>query len=210
MRMGVLLGASFLLLTGSLGFAQQTSIRIPTGVDDFKVITFDRSRMSVGDVRHWIKFAEQGYYSSTGISLSGCDPIAAERTIKSLENVRKVRDELNSETDYPTELSPVVSYLRRLLPLRVWMGEQYLAFVTTRTAPELVYQDMDIGSCSAVSEHIRNEPKTVKACQSLGYDWTNCILKSSLRQLGEYPKTDWKMFLDAKGIQEHLTLTTNE
>jgi hypothetical protein len=208
--MGVLLSASFLLLTASLGFAQRTSIRIPAGADDFDLFTFDRSRVSVGEVRHWIKFAKQGYYSSTGVSLSGCDPIAAEHTIKSLENVRKVRDELNSETNYPAELSPVVNHLRRLLPVREWMGEQYLAFVTSRKAPELVYQHMDIGACSAISERIRNEPKTAKACQSLGYDWTNCILESSSRQLGEYPNTNWKMFLDAKGIQEHLTLTADD
>ena len=210
MRKDALLGATFVLVTTSVIAAQQVTIRIPFGVDGFDTVTFDKSRVSVNDVKHWMKFAEWNYYGSSGISLSGCDQTATARMTKSLEQGRRVIDKLNRETDYPSELSPVVTYLKRLLLFRLWMGEQYLAFVKTRNAPESVYEDMDEIACQVIAERIRNEPDTEKACQLLGNEWTNCTLKYALSQLGDYPKAQWKAFLDANGIQERVPPTTNE
>lgn len=36
-------------------------------------VEFDESRASADDVKHWMKFTGDGYYSSAAISLSGCD-----------------------------------------------------------------------------------------------------------------------------------------
>lgn len=208
MKINGVLSTILLLSTSSVLSAQQTSIRMPVGVDDVDVITFDTSRVPASDVKHWMKFAEQGYYGSSGISLSGCDRTAFDRMAKTLEKTRQVSDELNQESEYPPELLPVVNYLKRLQALRLWMGEQYLAFVRNRSAPELDYQDADVRACSAIAEHIRTEPDTSKACQLLGDEWTNCFLNSSLREFGKYPKANWKRLLDANGIQEHLIVTT--
>jgi hypothetical protein len=60
-----------------------------------------------------------------------------------------------------------------------------------------------------IAERIRNEPDTEKACQLLGNEWTNCTL-NKFSQLGEYPKAQWKAFLDANGIQERVTSTPYE
>ncbi len=109
-RRDALLGAMFVLVTTSVTAAQQISIRMPFGLDGFDTVTFDKTRVSVNDVKHWMKFAEWNYYGSSGISLSGCDQTATARMSKSLEQVRRVIDKLNRETDYPSELSPIVTY----------------------------------------------------------------------------------------------------
>jgi len=61
-----------------------------------------------------------------------------------------------------------------------------------------------------IAERIESEPDTEKACQLLGNEWTNCTLKYEFSRLGDYPKAQWKAFLDANGIQERVTSTTNE
>ena len=210
MKNDVLLGAMFVLATTCVVTAQKTTIRFPFGLDGFDFVTFDKSRVSVDDVKHWMKFAEWGYYGSYGISLSGCDQTATARTSKQLKQVRQVNDELNRETEYPPELLPVVTYLKRSLLFRLWRGEQYLAFVNTRTAPESTYQNRGASACRVIAERIRNEPDKGKACQLLGDEWTQCALKSSLLQLGNYPKSQWKTFLEANGIHERVTSTGND
>jgi hypothetical protein len=213
----VLLSAMFVLLTTSLIAAQQTTIRIPFGEDGFDIVTFDHSRVSVNDVKYWMKFAEWNYYGSVGISFSGCDQPATARMTKSLERVRRVGDELNRDTQYPSELLPVVTYLKRWLLFRLWIGEQYIAFVKTRTTPESVYydpesvyHDIDGAACRVIAERIRNEPDAEKACQVLGNEWTNCTLKYEFSQLGDYPKAQWKAFFEANGIQERVSPPTTD
>jgi hypothetical protein len=54
-----------------------------------------------------MKFTENGYYSSAGISLSGCDENAEARMLKDLQHARQIKAELNQEVGYPSDLSPV-------------------------------------------------------------------------------------------------------
>jgi hypothetical protein len=208
--MNRMFGAMFLWAATSFVAAQQTTLRFPVGVDDIDVVTFDESRVSAKDVKHWMKFAETGYYGSVGVSLSGCDESAVPRTTKDLIQSRRVRDELESETDYPGQLSPAVIYLKRILALKIWLGEQYLAFAKSRTTPDPVYQELDVKACRVVAERIQHERDAEKACQLLGSEWTNCILDSNLRQLGDYPRAEWKAFLAENGMQERVASTTSE
>jgi hypothetical protein len=208
--MSVPFGAFWILTIGFIAAAQETTLRFPVGADDFDVVTFDASQVAAKDVEHWMKFADTGYYGSFGVSLSGCDEAAAARTAKNLKQGHRVKDELERETDYPGQLSPVVSYLKRLLTFRLWLGEQYLAFAKTRTAPQSAYQSIDAPACRAIVERIQKESDAQKACQLVGSEWTNCILDSSSHELGDYPKQEWKAFLDANGVQERVTLTTSE
>lgn len=208
--MSIPFGAFLILTVGSIAAAQETTLRFPVGADDFDVVTFDANRVAAKDVKQWMKFAETGYYGSYGVSLSGCDEAAAARTMKSLKQVHRVKDELERENDYPGQLSPVVTYLKRLLAFRLWLGEQYLAFAKKKTAPQSEYQSLDAPACHVIVDRIQKESDTQKACQILGSAWTNCILDSSSHDLGDYPKQEWKAFLDARGIQERRTLTTTE
>jgi hypothetical protein len=193
-----------IIASAVVGAAQQTTIRIPFGPDGFDVVTFNQSRVSTKDVKHWMKFAETGYYGSYGISLSGCQESDAPRAAKEVRQAHRVVRELEEESEYPSELVPVVSYLKRLLRFRVWMGEQYLAFLQSGTAPESAYQNVDASACRAIADDIHKEPDREKACQHLGDDWTQCALKAGLQQLGDYPKLEWKVFLASYGIKEQI------
>lgn len=208
MKLGKFVMALALLIAAKqFSAAQQTTIRIPFGLDNFDVLTFDQSRVSVDDVKHWMKFSETGYYGTHGVSLSGCDESAAVRLANGVKQTGIVLDELDHETAYPPELAPVVLYLKRLIRFRLWLGEQYLQFAKTGTAPKSGYQNSD--ACRSADDGIRNEPDKKKACQRLGSEWTQCVLKEGLRQVGEYPKANWKEFLDAYGIKEKLELSSD-
>ena len=189
--------------------AQQVTIRIPFGLDNTDVVTFDQSRVSIVDVKHWMKFAEIGYYYSYGISLSGCDESAALRLEKEVDQGHRVIHELEHETEYPTELEPIVKHLKREVRFKVWLGEQYLQYAKMGVAPESAYQNGDMEKCRSITESIRSEPNKRKACQRLGYEWTQCALRDAMHQLGNYPKTEWKAFLDANGIKEQLVFLDN-
>jgi hypothetical protein len=210
MRNDALLAAIFVLAATCVVAAQEITIRTPFGLDNFDDVTFDENRVSVDDVKHWMKFAEWGDYGSFGISLAGCDQTGAARTSKLLKQGQQISEELNRETEYPPKLLPVVTYLKRLLLLRLWMGEQYLVFMKTRTLPEPTYQHIDAPACGGIAEHIQNESDVGKACQLLAGEWTQCTLKSSLLQVGNYPKSQWKEFLQANGIHERVILTDND
>jgi hypothetical protein len=187
--------------------AQQVTIRIPFGLDNTDIVTFEQSRVSISDVKHWMKFAEIGYYNSYGISLSGCDESAAVRLAKDVDQGHRVIDELGHETEYPSELEPIVRYLKREVRFKVWLGEQYLQYAKMGGAPESAYQNGDMESCRSITESIRDEPNKRKACQRLGNQWTQCALRDAAHQLGDYPKKEWKMFLDAYCIKEQLVLS---
>jgi hypothetical protein len=206
----VVFSLGVILIASSAASCQQATIRIPYGLDDWELIRFDPNRISASEVKHWMKFAEQGYYASRGVSLSGCDAAAASKMSRDLENTRRVQEELAQESHYPAGLTGTVNYLKRLLLLRVWMGEQYVAFAKTGAAPELLHSDFESGECTLVSEHIRTAADRTKSCQLLGEAWTNCIWKASLHYLGAYPKATWKALLEANGIEEHVISTTSE
>jgi hypothetical protein len=182
--------------------AQQTTLRIAWGLDNSDVFTFDQSRVSPSEVKHWFKFAENGYYGTFGISLSGCDKGAALRLEKDLGQAKDVIDELDHEA-YPSELAPVVAYLKRELRFRLWLGEQYLQFAKTRIAPQSAYEHEN-QSCRRIVEEIGDESDRTGACERLGNEWTQCVLKQESRDVGSYPKRVWKEFLNSRGITEQL------
>jgi hypothetical protein len=103
-----------------------------------------------------------------------------------------------------------VNYLKQLLRFNVWLGQQYIAFAETRSAPASAYDETNFPECRVIAERIAHEPDAQKQCEQLGNAWTQCILKFEYRRMGTYPKATWKAFLDANGIRESVTSTTNE
>src|SRR5258708_13960746 len=166
--------------------AQQVTIRIPFGLDNTDIVTFDQSRVSIINVKHWMKFAEIGYYGSYGISLSGCDESAAVRLAKQVEQGHRFIDELDHETEYPPELEPIVGYLRRELRFHVWLGEQYLQYAKTGVAPGSLDQNGDVESCRSITESIRSERNKRKAGHVLGYDRQDSPNKDASHPLAHY------------------------
>ena len=205
-----LLGLIFVCTATSLLAAQHTTFRFSIGLDEVDTVEFDESRVSADDVKHWMKFTENGYYSSAGISVSGCDENAKARMLKDLQHARQVKAELNQEVGYPFDLSPVVNYLKQLLRFNIWLGQQYITFAETRSAPASAYDETNFPECRVIAERIAHEPDAQQQCEQLGNAWTQCILKSEYRRMGPYPKASWKAFLDANGIRESVSSTTNE
>ena len=101
---------------------------------------------------------------------------------------------------YPPELSEVVTYLNRLQALWLWQAEQRLAFFKTPAIPHQ-YAGLHL-SCDAAADRVRNARNQANACHAFNYDWENCANAAVQKQLGSYPKQQWKAFLDAYGIQE--------
>jgi hypothetical protein len=192
---------NFALLTIALASvqlvaAQRVAIRVPTDeTEQYYLVSFDQSRASAKDVERWMKFAENGYYNA-GVSLSGCDKSAAPRMRKDLERTRLIGDQLDSET-YPSQLSAVVTYLRRQLRLQLWLGAQEIRFAETGALPQSDAYGMP--ACRATAERASRELAN-GGCSVIG-SWTNCILRSSAPQLGRYPKAQFKAFLNEKGIR---------
>lgn len=202
--------ALILFIAALLVPAQQSTIKFPFGPDGFDVVTFDESRVSANDVKHWMRFAEAGHYGSYGISLAWCAQSDTAKMDSEVEAARTVVKELSHETGYPSQLVGVVSYLRRALPFRVWVGEQYANFLRNGAAPESEYKDVDLEECRPIADQIRTATDREQACNILGYEWTNCVVRATSRRFGDYPKAQWKAFLDAYGIQEHLESPDND
>ena len=184
------------LATSQLAAAQRVAIRVPPEeTEQYYLVSFDQSRASAKDVEHWMKFAENGYYYA-GVSLSGCDKIAATRMRKDLEGTRRISDQLDSET-YPPQLSAVVAYLRRQLRSQLWLGEQEIRFAETGALPPSDAYGKP--ACRATAERASREWAN-GGCSVIGR-WLNCILTSRAPRLGPYPKAQFKAFLNSKGIR---------
>ena len=166
----------------------------PDETEQYYLVSFDQSRASAKDVEHWMKLAQNGHYHA-GISLSGCDRNAATRMRKDLERTRQLSDELDRET-FPPRLSPVVAYFRRQLRFQLWLGEQEIRFAETGAVPQADGYG-GIHACHATAERASRE----RANGGCSDTWIQCILKSSAPRLKLYPKTQFKAFLNIKGIR---------
>ena len=169
-------------------------MRVPDEAEQYYLVPFDQSRASAKDVEHWMKFAQNGYYHA-GVSLSGCNKSAATRMRKDLKRTRQLSDELGRET-YPPQLPSVVAYLRRQLRFQWWLGEQEIRFAETVAVPQADGYD-GIPACQATAERASRE----RANGGCFNTWVQCILKSSAARLGRYPETQFKAFLNTKGIR---------
>jgi hypothetical protein len=194
----------FVLLVFTLpSVAKQVTLRIPLdpGPDPIQIViaTFDDSRVSAADVKRWIELLhENGHYATIAINPSGkCEARDISGTEQEIAKTRRMVEELDPNA-YPPELSTIVTYLRDLQSFWLWQGEQELEFLKSGTAPDTEYREVDLARCVVLPETLSR----AQACNQVFYMWHNCTNQEVMKQLGSYPRENWKAFLDAYGIQE--------
>jgi hypothetical protein len=190
----------FLVLAASMQCSGQVTLRIPLErgqAEEVVVVTFDESRVSAADVKRWVLLHENGpYATSTRSYFAGCKSSNVPKMENDIKQMQEIVKKLDS-TDYPSELSDVVAYFKRIQSFWLWQEEQELAFLTDGKAPDTEYNDVELGGCKVSDSGRQN-------CRKVLTTWHNCVLHLMQKRLGKYPTDKWKVFLDAYGIQERV------
>lgn len=190
----------FIVLAVWMQSPGQVTLRIPlqTGqAEEVAVVTFDESRVSAADVKRWVLLHENGpYATSTRGYYADCNSSNVPKLENDIKQTQETLKKLDS-TDYPSELSDVVAYLKTLQSFWLWQEKEELAFLKDGKAPDSEYNDVDLGACKVSDSGRQN-------CREVLIKWHNCVLHLMQKRLGNYPKDRWKAFLDAYGIQERV------
>jgi hypothetical protein len=153
-----------------------TTIQVPLKSGDFiAVVTFDESRHPAEDVKHWMELSPQGFYSEPQPPGYLCewegtsDFIPRYRT--SIDETTQLIKELDP-SNYPRELSEVVTYLRRLQSFWLWKNEQELEFLSVGRHPPRNGRTLKVVS-GAIGLWTSSAPlklpyKNVRPCSSIG------------------------------------------
>ena len=183
----------------------QVSLRIPLEpghAEQVVVVTFEENRVSAADVKRWMLLHENGFYSTPMIGYyPDCRASYIPKLESDVKKTQKIVDDLNSN-EYPPELSNVVGYLKNMQSLWLWQAEQELAFLKRGQAPDTEYNGIDLGKCQ-----VSIAPNRSQACHEVFIKWHSCVLDTMQRQLGRYPRQQWRAFLDAYGMRERVEST---
>jgi hypothetical protein len=186
--------------------AKQITLRIPLDSEHIAVVTFDDARISATDVQHSLGVEEYGVYATTVLGYVGdCNANDIPKMQKDIEKAQQIVDELNP-SEFPPELSGVVMYLNDLQSFWLWQAEQELEFLKRGRSPDVEYKGTEFPHCQV---HLETLNKS-QACHQVVFNWNNCVLHTMEKQLGGYPKDQWKAFLDAYGIQERVEGTIGD
>jgi hypothetical protein len=227
-RKSTVLAISFTMLLGVSSLAQQPAriieYKFPWGVDR---VTFDPSRVQVEDLNHWMELSPTlGNYNfmivPEGIELlckpndprylcpARFDPESEEwnpNLANAQLNLSSIANRIKklSPEHYPPELAGVVTYLRKLQSMHLWMEQQELAFLETNDIGTLEKRYNGINpqkECENVVGHIHSISDLKLRSHLARFDWHNCVLTAIQKELGPYPLEQWKAFLRAYGIEE--------
>ena len=184
----------------------QVTLRIPLEPgepEEIVVVTFNDNRISAADVKRWTLLHENGFYATPVVgSSSYCKASDIRKTEDAIQKTQHLMDDLDS-SKYPPELSDVVAYLKSTQSLWLWQAEQELAFLKTGQPPAIEYNGIDLGKCQPPITQNR------QACHQVFFQWHNCVINATQKQLGSYPRQAWKTFLDAYGMREVVESTVN-
>jgi len=179
--------------------------------ESIAVVTFDESRHSAGDVRHWMELSEEGSYSTPRVALYSCvskstsEYVTQYRT--AIDETAKLIQELDP-SDYPQELSEVVTYLHRLQSFWLWKIEQELQFLSVGSPPETKWENLETGPrCNWTVNKLRRAKSPLLKCKAVLFDWNSCVNKAVQDQLGPYPKKSWESFIRSDGLQVQMLST---
>lgn len=190
----------------------RTTIQVPIDApQQVAIVTFDPAKASAPDVRHWMKLANNAYYSRPVGEPAECTKSPDLQKLERLvEDNRKLVDELGTPS-YPPELSGIVLYLKHLQSFWLWRIQQELRFAQDGDTPELEWDNFDANDkCSATVEQLRDSRGTMKACRLVFFDWANCTNKVFLDQMGPYPMADWEAFLRAYDLRVRIISTEGD
>jgi len=223
-RFGVILASLMAICAVSSRVeAQETTLRFeawPTIIE----VTFNPDQVPTEDLRQWMEVAdyisnENGYQVPLWLEqcfkedprYAPCGPDEASLNINNaqlnLDKIRTVIANLESKR-FPVELSPVVSYLRRIQTFALWRETQRLKFVQTGNLMylESPFENIDPKTaCKAVLDQLRNVADKEQASGLARHDWENCVWHERMKQIGQYPQKAWETFLAAHGIRERIS-----
>jgi hypothetical protein len=216
-----LLGLSLALGISPAAKAQQTTLRFradPTIIE----VTFDAARLRTEDVKRWMQLRdlisnENGYQVPAWLEQCFRDdpryvPCGGEPSIdinNARLNLGRIRDAISNldQKRFPTDLSPVVLYLRRIQEFALWKETQRLLFFQTGNIGQLESPFQKINpkvSCEAALNQIRNTTDRLQASELARVNWGNCVWAEERKQIGPYPQKAWDSFVSAHGIHEHV------
>jgi hypothetical protein len=212
----MLLSRLLLVLAASATFtgfasAQRVHVQVRLSSEEIDEVTFDASRATEEQIRRWTLLSQDGPYHEA--DLSSCIELKDYPKSKRFEQERAAAQKLTAELDeakFPPELSGVVRYLKRVRSLWFWIDTKQIAFLQTGDLPSLEerYDNVDPReACALHIQKIRASQNRMDAINMVCLDWHNCVLAAEMREIGMYPVDDWKNFLSAYGISEHIIST---
>jgi len=186
-------------------------------------VTFNPAQVPLEDVRRWMQLAnyisnENGYQVPFWLEecfkddprYVPCGPDASLNINNAQLNLEKIRTVIANldPKNFPVELSPVVSYLRRIQNFGLWRETQRLKFFQTGNLMylETPFENLDPKTaCKAVLDQLRNAADKEQASGLARHDWENCVWREEMKQIGQYPQQAWETFLTAHGIRERIS-----
>jgi len=207
-----------LILFSAFASAQQTTIRVPLGGGETVAeLTFDQGRVSATDAKRWIQlFPQEGIYNQAVGWAINCTGESARSEISHLKSDKERNERLVKELDpsnYPVELSQVVTYLRRLQSFWLWQGSQELDFLANANTHALGEPFDGVNpkpDCKESLDKIASARNREEACEFVHNDWHNCVNRIGLQRLGAYPNPVWQRFLDDNGIRVRILGTVDD
>jgi len=187
----------------------KTTIQVPLeSGESIAIVTFDESRHSAEEVKHWMELSEEGSYSSPRVAMHSCDSGFSSEYVTQYENAIGETSNLIKDlepSDYPEELLEVVTYLHRLQSFWLWLDQQKLNFLSVGSAPATKWEDIETGArCNWAVNKLLRAKDPVQKCKAVLLDWSNCVNKAVQNQLGKYPKGSWDAFIRSEGLQVQL------
>jgi hypothetical protein len=219
--------ALLLLLLATRVQAQQSIIRVPAG-SGYVEFAFDTHKISRDDLGHWIKLAPQVAAENFYLvpeTLESCQandpryicgkgetPVNIHNAELNLQKMRRRIDHLQADR-FPSQLSEVVSYLKRVQLFSLCRETHRLAFLTTGSVSDLEATCEDIDpklACAPVLQEIRSSASQAEGARLARSQWANCMWFAFEKQFGGYPRAAWDSFLSAFGISEREVSTEDD
>jgi hypothetical protein len=201
---------SFIVGCGLTAVAQtNTTIQVPLNSGDFvAIITFDENRHAAEDVKRWMELSKEGSYSEPRHAVYLCDSNGASEYLpqyrSAIDETAQLVKELDP-SDYPQELSDVVTYLRHLQTFWLWLDQEQLEFLTVGRTPATKWEDIDTGPrCNWTLAKLRRVKNPLQKCKEVIFDWSSCVNKEVQLRLGTYPEKAWDSFLRSQGLQVEM------
>lgn len=218
-------GIAVVITLATLATAEQIeTLKVPISPEEVAQLTFDPSRVSHTDLRHWMKFYETGPYTEP-ISIGMCfpdrgyapckknsDSINIHNAELNLDRIQRLISNLEHET-YPPELAGIVAYLIRVRRFWLWSETQQLEFIKTGQIAALSgsYDKVDPEvDCTAALQQIQKAKSQAESSHLARFEWSNCVWDAEQKQIGFYPKDQWKAFLASYGIREKILSTEQD
>jgi hypothetical protein len=200
----------------------QTTIRIRLvmGVD---VVTFDPTRTPPREIKRWMQLSpnvgqDNGYLAPENIEqcdasdprYQGCGKEQQTVNMHNAQlNINKIRKRIGNldPAHYPTDLSKVVLYVRRLQSFGLWRNNRLVAFERSGKVSALESEFEGINpkiACSDTLNRIAHAKSHAEASRLARFAWFNCMTQAAMKHIGPYPRDAWQCFLTAHHIREEM------